>query len=257
MKILFFGMNRHGSRKALRTLIRRGLDVCGCVFEEPAPHELATVCTENSIPFFNYDQATDAIRTGTFVRFDYGVSYLYHKIITQEMIDFAQGRIINFHPAPVQVHKGVSACTYCLMHGCREWGSTAHFLTAGVDEGDIIRQTSYPVPDGDLTAIEFERIAQEDALRLFDEVAVMLANGVPLPRKAQEPGVGPYYSRRELTADKDIDLSMSSEEIDRKIRALWFPPYHGASLTIGGKRYSLVDDGMLRKLAKLYSGREA
>jgi methionyl-tRNA formyltransferase len=48
-------------------------------------------------------------------------------------------------------------------------------------------------------------------------------------------------------------MSDSAEEIDKKINALWFPPYHGASIVIDGKRYSLVNDEILNKLAMLYS----
>lgn len=254
LSVTYLCMNRHGAREALGILLAKGVDVCSCICEELPPNELSELCAKNRIRVYNYAQAEAAMKSGSMQKTDYAISYLYHKVVKPDMIGFFDGRIINFHPAPVQIHRGCSACTYCLLNGCREWASTAHYLSEGVDEGDVICQRWYPVPDGKMTAIEFEKIAQEETLCLFETVVDMLIRGEALPRKRQDPGVGVYYSRRDLMADKDIDMGMKSEEIDRRIAALWFPPYHGASIVIDGKRYSLVNQELMTKLADLYAG---
>ena len=39
------------------------------------------------------------------------------------------------------------------------------------------------------------------------------------------------------------------DDISRKIRAFWFPPYDGAYIKINNKKYTLIDDFILKELA--------
>lgn len=250
-KILFFATDRQAARNALEILFRKKFDVVGCVFEEKRPNKLSDLCARHQVKTYTYHELLAAMKAGTLPHFDWGISYLYHKIITRELIDFAKGRVINFHPAPVEIHKGVAPCVYCLLSGAKKWATTAHYLTEGVDEGDVIRESYYDVPDGCVSAIDFEHVAQEHSLALFGEIAEMLLRDEEIPRRKQ-PKVDCYHNRKELEREKEITPDLSSEEIDRRIRAFWFPPYHGANIVISGKRYSLVDDEMLKTLGELY-----
>jgi methionyl-tRNA formyltransferase len=159
-----------------------------------------------------------------------------------------KGKIINFHPSPTQEHRGCGGGCYCLLNGYKKWGVTAHFVAPMIDGGDIIKQRFFDVKEN-MTAIELAKKQQEESLILFSEIMDMLNSGEKLTRMKQEPGTGHYYSKKQLEEDKNISLSDSPEEIDRKINALWFPPYHGASIVINGKRYSLVNEEILKKLA--------
>ena len=87
---------------------------------------------------------------------------------------------------------------------------------------------------------------------MFRELLIKILNGEALPRCKQDLTKGHYFSRKELDSFKDISNLNSTEEIDKRIHALWLPPYHGASIMIGGKRYSIVDDELLKQLGKLY-----
>jgi methionyl-tRNA formyltransferase len=42
------------------------------------------------------------------------------------------------------------------------------------------------------------------------------------------------------------------DDLDRKLRAFWYPPYPGALLDVDGRDLTLVDETMLRELARLY-----
>jgi len=42
------------------------------------------------------------------------------------------------------------------------------------------------------------------------------------------------------------------DDLDRKLRAFWYPPYPGAVVEVDGRELTLVDDDMLRELARLY-----
>lgn len=60
-------------------------------------------------------------------------------------------------------------------------------------------------------------------------------------------GAGLYVSRPEFESMKRLDFER--DDIPRKIRAFWFPPYDGAYVEIGGARYTLVDRSILDGLA--------
>ena len=70
--------------------------------------------------------------------------------------------------------------------------------------------------------------------------------------KTTENSGGLYLTAKELEELKIVDPEKdSSEEIDRKIRAFFFPPHHGAKIILAGKEYTLVNKEILEHLAKL------
>ena len=53
----------------------------------------------------------------------------------------------------------------------------------------------------------------------------------------------------EMNAMKKLEISeLSQEDIDLKIRAFWFPPYDGAFIEVNGKKYTLVNNDILKQL---------
>ncbi|OWK73755.1 phosphoribosylglycinamide formyltransferase [Flavobacteriaceae bacterium JJC] len=73
-------------------------------------------------------------------------------ILNREFCESFQGKIINIHPALLpkfggkgmwghHVHQAV------LASGEKESGATVHFVTSGVDEGEIILQKSFEISD--------------------------------------------------------------------------------------------------------------
>ncbi|MDR0556694.1 MAG: hypothetical protein LBG43_02320 [Treponema sp.] len=75
---------------------------------------------------------------------------------------------------------------------------------------------------------------------------------MPLERHRQDES-GHYYSHRDLEKDKATLLAWKAVKIDRRIEALWFPPFHGAYIEQHGKKYSLVNERILNDLGKMYA----
>ena len=57
-----------------------------------------------------------------------------------------------------------------------------------------------------------------------------------------------YLSKKQFEENKIVDTNTSSEEIDNKIRAYWFPPYEGATIILDGKRYTLINEEIIKSL---------
>lgn len=97
---------------------------------------------------------------------------------------------------------------------------------------------------------EAEALIQERSVALFGEVLSKLLSGQEMIGTPQKEFQGVYYSRAMLERDKKVELSDDAKTVDRKVRAFWFPPYHGAYVEIGGEKFSLVNEQILKKLAE-------
>lgn len=257
MRIMMFCTVRHGAISAMKYMLESGIDVVGCVFEEERPNKLSELCQASGIPMYTDREMYEALERGTMPPFDTGISYLYHRILKESIIQAAPNGIINFHPAPVSVHKGVAACCYCLLNNFKEWAVTAHYVSSGIDEGDVIEERWFPMVEDDgadiKTAIDSEKYIQKQSLQLFQDVVEKIKRGEPLCGHRQDLSKGTYFSRKDLERIKNISELTNSDEIDKRIRVLWMPPYHGAYVVIDGKKYTLVNEDILKELGGLYN----
>lgn len=255
MNMMLFCADRHGAHDVLKLMIDKGVNVVGCVFDEGRPNYLCELCRVNNIPTYTTVEMYEALQDGNLPCFDVGISYLYPKLLRESIIKFAPQGIINFHPAPVSEHKGIAACCYCLYHDFQKWAVTAHYVSSKFDDGDVIEEYWFPMncSQGRVTsAISAEQFIQKKALLLFELILEKLKAGEKLTCHKQDLESGTYFSRKDLEQMKDVTGIHDTNEIDKRIRSLWFPPYHGASVQIGGKRYSLVSSEILAEIAELY-----
>jgi methionyl-tRNA formyltransferase len=208
-------------------------------------------CGSRGIPVYTYRTIEEAISGGEVEAADIGVCFLHAKIVRGPLLRFPKYGIINFHPAPLPEHKGIAGASYALLHGYKEWGVSAHYMDEGVDTGDIIKVNRFDMSKREGGAIVLSHVIYEKLYELLGEVAAMLESGA-LPEGRRQDDSGHYYSHRDLERDKRIAGGMESGEIDKRIQALWFPPFHGAYIELQGKKYSLINESVLDELGKMY-----
>lgn len=86
------------------------------------------------------------------------------------------GRMINIHPAILPAFKGLDTHARALEAGVKLHGCTTHFVTPGMDEGQIIGQAAVPVLDDDTEASLAARVLAEEH-KLYPEALRLLASG--------------------------------------------------------------------------------
>jgi len=182
---------------------------------------------------------------------DLVVSYLYWKKIRQPLIDIGRAGCINFHPAPLPDYKSRAGYNTAILDGRRQFGVSAHFITTEeFDSGPIIRVKKFPIRVDTETAYTLERKTQEKLFELFKETIERFCRGDAIPTKKNVGGL--YLTAKQLGALKLIDTKNDSlEDINKKIRAFFFPPYRGATLKIKGQDFTLINDEVLRLIAQL------
>ena len=158
--------------------------------------------------------------------------------------------MINFHPAPLPDYKGLGGYNFAILDSLDKWGVSAHYVDEEIDTGPIIERFDFSIDPSQETALSLERKSLSLLLELYRKVMRQVFEGQSLTSVPNEGGR--YFDRADMENNKLVKVG---DDVDRKIRAYWFPPYSGAQVTIGGQNYTLVNEQILRELADLLANR--
>jgi len=101
----------------------------------------------------------------------------FMRILTPVFISVWGRRLINIHPSLLPKFKGLHTHKRAIEAGETEAGCTIHYVTEGVDEGEIILQRRVPVLPGDTPESLAERVLEQEHLA-YPEAVRLLANDI-------------------------------------------------------------------------------
>lgn len=202
------------------------------------------VAKKNNIPILNRKIVEKTINSGE-LKVDLALSLLYWQKIRKPLIENSSKGVINFHPAPLPEYKGTAGYNLAVLEGLEEWAVTAHYVDEKIDTGEIIDIEYFSISPKTETAKSLEKKSQPKLLDQFKRVVTSALAQEKLLESSPNTG-GRYISRSEMEAMKEIT---EGDNIQKKIRAFWFPPYDGAYIVINNKKYTLIDEFILRELA--------
>ena len=168
---------------------------------------------------------------------DFILSFLSPVIVPQSVLSAAKIAALNFHPAPPR-WPGVGSASFALYEGDKEFGVTAHLMSAKVDSGPILRTISFPILQEDDCELLWSR-ALHHTLTLFYDVAFDLAmkgNVIPSGEKWERPAI----TRKQFEQWMVIPPGTAVEEIRRKVRALRHPRFPGPFMEVAGVRFAAL-----------------
>ncbi|RKQ92896.1 methionyl-tRNA formyltransferase [Solirubrobacter pauli] len=157
------------------------------------------------------------------------LSLSYDLILPDELLALAP-RAINVHRGIAPDFRGAYSTIWALARGAGELGVTVHAMVPDVDAGPILAQRRLPV-GSELTAAEAIPLVERTAVELLDAVLDDLIAD-RLPARPQPPG-GQVFGR-ELPAAELIGAA-------DVLRARFNPPYPGPFVTLGERRFELVE----------------
>jgi phosphoribosylglycinamide formyltransferase-1 len=88
----------------------------------------------------------------------------FMRILTPGFVARFAGRIVNIHPSLLPQFPGLDTHARALAAGVKRHGCTVHFVTAELDHGPIIAQTSVPVLPGDTEQSLAARVLAQEHL---------------------------------------------------------------------------------------------
>jgi methionyl-tRNA formyltransferase len=246
VRVAFLGKNKRSAARALAYLVERGCEVPAVVAPEPEPgthpeQRLDLVAERHGLPLVGEEEvyALDEL--------DLAVSFLYWRRIREPLISGPRLGCLNFHPAPLPDMRGLGGYNVAILEARREWGVSAHFVDERFDTGDLVEVERFEIDPDAETAFSLDLKSQERLYGLFRRVIDVAVAGEELPRSPQ--GEGRYVSREELEELRRIG---PGDDLERKLRAFWYPPHPGATLEVDGRQLTVVDQRLLDEVAEAY-----
>ncbi|WP_435155296.1 formyltetrahydrofolate deformylase [Haladaptatus sp. DFWS20] len=169
--------------------------------------DLEPVAEEHGIPFHDVGDEKgvhDEERLLSLLD-DYDIDLLvlarFMRILSPEIVFRYEGRIINIHPSLLPAFPGAKAYRQAKEAGVRVAGVTAHYVTTDLDQGPIVTQRVFNVPDDATVEAMCERGQPLEADALLEAVRLHLNDDVSIRR-----------GRTELSdSDEEYNLGMPSE----------------------------------------------
>jgi methionyl-tRNA formyltransferase len=242
------GKSKRSAVRALDWLVERGVEVVAVVAPEPdrwtrEPQRLDLAARRHGLPLVS-DADLYANPPGGV---DLVISFLFWKLIREPLISLGRIACLNFHPAPLPDFRGVGGYNIAVLEGLAEWGVSCHFVDERFDTGDLVEVERFPIDPDAHTAFSLDVETGNYLVALFRSVIERTLAGAELPRAPQ--GDGRYVSREDFERLRAVQ---PGDDLDRKLRAFWYPPYPGAVVELDGRRLTLVDERLLAEVAEAY-----
>ena len=101
----------------------------------------------------------------------------FMKIISKNIINKYQGKIINIHPSLLPKFKGLNTFARMLKNKEKKAGCTVHFVNAKLDSGNVIVQKNFNIGDED-NEITLKNKTQKLEYRAFPEAIIRIFRNI-------------------------------------------------------------------------------
>lgn len=205
-------------------LIFQKSNVC-FVMTDKGSETIIKLCHKNLIPVFIGNPRKG--KAATFLQqfqaeVILSINYLF--IIEQDVINLATRYAINFHGSLLPLYRGRTPHVWAIINNEKETGITAHLITEGCDEGDIVYQEKISIGPDDTGAEILEKFKWQYP-KVIRKVMNMIETETIQP-VTQNHSKATYFGKR-TPEDGGIKWFWHKERIYNWIRAQ-AAPYPGA-----------------------------
>ncbi|HYG15763.1 MAG TPA: methionyl-tRNA formyltransferase [Bacteroidia bacterium] len=161
------------------------------------------------------------------------VNYLF--IVDGDILSHPAKYAINFHGSLLPKYRGRTPHVWAIINNEKETGVTAHLMTKGCDEGDIILQQKIEITSSDTGA---ELLAKFNSTypELINKVIFQIENNAVTP-VPQDNSKATFFGKR-TPEDGLIDWNWQRERIYNWVRAQ-AKPYPGAFTNYKGNKITI------------------
>lgn len=197
-------------------------------------YNITELAHKNNIPIYsNLDSMPEC---------DIIYSVQYHELLKQEHINKAKQVALNLHMAPLPEYRGSNQFSFAIIDGKKEFGTTIHKISVGIDSGAILFQKRFPIPENCWVNTLYE-LTFSASVKLFQQTLKHIIEGNYQPME-QDLLINKYgtnfHYRKEIAQLKIIDLKWEQEKIERYIRAVAMPGFEQPYCLINGEKVYFV-----------------
>lgn len=234
-RVVFFGSIGLAKKCLEEIVLKEDIELLGVccspiISNWRADESVYSYCIENNVPILTFEEVKKLSP-------DVGISVRYNKIIPEEVINSFEQGIVNTHGGILPEYRGSYCNINALINGEGEYGVTLHYISKGVDVGDIVAIKKIKIKDND-TGFSLYKISEQFCYEVLKENIKAVLNSTN-DRTSQEYMIqkghvsGTYYSK--VTLDKkniDIENIQNSMNIIRAFDS----PYHEPAFVIVGEK---------------------
>ena len=233
------------ARVCLQKLHEAGFEIAG-VYTKPdtpknrgmklAQSEVKEYAVSAGLPVyqpatFKDDAAVEELRA---LAPDLIVVVAYGKILPQRVLDIPGYGCINMHASILPELRGAGPVQWSILNHCDETGVTAMYLTAGMDEGDIIEIRKTPIDPMETSSELMARLAGIAAELACDTVrAIEAGTATRTPQDNARATYAPMLGK-EMSP---IDWTGTSRAVIDHVRGLI--PWPVATTELDGKKFKI------------------
>lgn len=212
---------------------------------------LNNYCAENKIEIIQGKKYEYLLSRLNETCVDLLISFNYPLIIPKQLIERCE-LAINFHPAPLPDYRGTSPTSWGILKDEKTWAVSCHLLDEGIDSGDIIDLDYFDIDKRYIkTGKDLSEYCWNRLEVLLKKIIRKIEAGESLSTK-KNVSVESCYTREMLNSIKEVNQCNSAEEISKRIKALWYPPFEGAYIILDGKKFYLIDQEILNEYGEMY-----
>lgn len=149
---------------------------------------------------------------------DYIICVHFPYIVREKALSLPEIGVLNLHPAYLPYNKGWHTPSWAILDGT-PYGATLHFMTAGIDEGDVIQQKQVAVEPDDTAHSLYQKV-----LKIEHELFISALPGLLSlsPNRVPQIEVGTAHNRRDLqnVAQIDLNAQIKAGDLIDKLRSL-------------------------------------
>lgn len=249
MKIGWIGFHMEGI-PALEVLLEQGTCIKAVITLKPSlaakksgAADYVALCKRFQIPLYEVANINDgdSIKLLKELSLDLAFVIGWSQIIRSEALKLVKTGMIGAHASLLPRNRGSAPINWVLINGEKQTGNSLMWLAEGVDSGDIIDQTPFPITPYDTCASLYERVAESNRDMILRVIPKLVAGDHP---GYQQPHTEEPILPRRRPNDGLIDWSMDSGAVYNFVRALT-RPYPGAFSWLDGKRWVIWQCALL------------
>lgn len=146
-------------------------------------------------------------------------------IIHPELLALPRWGAFNLHPGPLPRYAGLNAVSWAIRNGEKQHGVTVHKMEKGIDTGDIVYQTFFPITEEETALTLSMKCSREGVKLMLKLVDAVAENPTGLPLLPQDLSQREYFNRA-VPDQGRISWDVSAEKIVNFIRACDYFPFH-------------------------------
>lgn len=238
-RVVFFGSIGLAKRCLEEIVMKEDVELLGvcCTQLTSTWREDESVYTfskKNSIPILSFEEVEGLSP-------DIGFSVRYDKIIPQTTIDSFKQGIFNTHGGILPEYRGSYCNINALINDEEEYGVTLHYISQGVDAGDVVAIKKVRVEESDTGFSLYKKseqlcyeVLKENINKIIDDENERIPQDVLIARGHK---CGVYYAKSTISK-KVIDINKIKDSLN-VIRAFDSPFHEPAYTIVGDKRIYL------------------